>query len=76
MRQYEANQNGLILVVNFGNESVLVPTDVKDCAFLVRIGVRERPLCFRKIPPGCSSGHAIPGVERFLGVRVSLPELS
>jgi hypothetical protein len=59
-RQYEANQNGLILVVNFGNKPVLVPADVKDRAFLVPTGVRERLLCFRKIQPDCSSSHAIP----------------
>jgi hypothetical protein len=75
MRKYEANQNGPILVVNFGNESVLVPADVKDRTFLIWISMRERPSRFRKIPPDGSLSHAIPRIERFFGVRVSLPEL-
>jgi hypothetical protein len=75
MRQYEANQNGLILVVNFGNEPILVPADVKDRTFFIRISMRKRLSSFRKIPPDGSLGHAIPRSERFLGVRVSLPEL-
>lgn len=76
MRQYESDQNGLIFVVDFGNEPILIPADVEDCAFLTRISVRERLSCFRKVPPSGSLGHAIPRIEWFFGVRVLLPELS
>src|SRR5262249_82721 len=48
VRQYESNQYGLIFVVNFGDEPVLIPGDVEDRTFQIRISVRERLPCFRK----------------------------
>jgi hypothetical protein len=76
MRQHKSNQHGLILIVNFGDEPVLVPADVEDRAFPIRISVRELPPRFSQVPPGGSFGDAIPAIQRFLGVRVLLPELS
>jgi len=76
MRQYESDQNGLIFVVEFRNEPILIPADVEDCAFLIWISVRECLPCFRQVPPCGSPGHAIPRIEWFFGVRVLPPEFS
>jgi len=75
VRQYESNQYGLIFVVNFGDEPVLIPGDVEDRTFQIRISVRERLPCFRKVSPSGSLGHSIPCIKRFFGVWVLLPEL-
>jgi hypothetical protein len=75
VRQYKSNQDGLILVVNFGDEPVLIPADVENRASPVQVSVPEHLPRFSKVPPPGSLRHAIPGIQHFLCIRVSLPEL-
>jgi hypothetical protein len=76
MRQHKSNQDSLILVVNFSDKTIFIPTNVKDCAFPKWVSMWEHSPRISKILPLRSFGNAIPGIERFFCVRMLLPELS